>query len=83
MSRLPFYCAHEAQSLIASQQLINFTEGIAQLNGSFSYYDAASLAFVAVSAGENQLEITAYQCGKYAQLFLHKLCNATIPFILD
>ena len=77
VSRLPFYCAHEAQSLIASQQLINFTEGVAQLNGSFSYYDAASLAFVAVSAAENLLEITAYQCGKYAQLFLHKLCNAT------
>jgi len=77
VSRLPFYCAHEAQSIIASQQLISFTEGIAQLNGSFSYYDAASLAFVAVSAAENLLEITAYQCGEYAQLFLHKLCNAT------
>ena len=27
-SKLPYYCAHEAQSTKASQQLINFTEGI-------------------------------------------------------
>ena len=77
-SKLPFYCAHEAQSLIASQQLINFTEGIAKFDDLFSHYDAASLAFVAVSAAQDLLEITAYKCGKYTQPLLHKLCDAAI-----
>ena len=75
-SGLPYHCAHEAQSLIASQQLMNFTGGIAELTFP-SYYDAASFAFVAVSAAQNLREIRLYG---YAQLFLHKLCNATTVY---
>ena len=74
--RLPYHCAHEAQSQIASQQLINFTEGIVKLDGC-SYYDFASLAFVAASAAENVREIMTDHCGKYTQFFLRKLCNST------
>ena len=83
-SKLPYYCAHEAQSTKASQQLINFTEGIVpKVTTSpnvLSYYDAASFAFVAVSAAEYLLEISATLWNrKYGQFFLHKLCDtATI-----
>ena len=77
-SKLPYHCAHEAQSRIASQQLINFTKGIAELELP-TYYDAASLAFAAVSAAENLLEITVDSIFKeYTQFFLHKLCDATV-----
>ena len=75
---LPFLCAHEAQSLIASQQLINFTEGIVELyHLGYSYYDAASIAFVAVSAAESLLEMRFYTVSEF---FLHKLCNATTNY---
>ena len=83
-SKLPYYCAHEAQSTKASQQLINFTEGIVpKVTTSpnvLSYYDAASFAFVAVSAAENLLKISATPWNrKHGQFFLHKLCDtATI-----
>jgi len=75
-SKLPYYCAHEAQSAKASQQLTNFTEGIVpkvSISPIFdSYYDAASFAFVAVNAAENLLEITATNAiwnRKYGQFF--------------
>ena len=77
-SRLPYYCAHEAQSVITSQQLINFTKGIAKLKF-LSYYDAASFAFVAVSAAQNLREINGYYY-KYPQFLLHKLCDATTNY---
>ena len=78
-SRLPYHCAHEAQSQIASQQLINFTEGIIKLDGC-SYYDFASLAFVAASAAENVREIMTDHCGQYTQFFMRRLCNATTNY---
>ena len=85
--QLPYHCAHEAQSQIASQQLINFTEGIVDISILPSYYDVASIAFVAVSAAQNLLEINH----KYPQFFeinehywyqflLHKLCDATTNY---
>ena len=82
ISKLPYHCAHEAQSLIASQQLINFTGGIAQLLHTIrSYYDAASLTFVTISAAENLLAITVNSIfEKYPQFFLHKLCDATTVY---
>ena len=70
---LPYHCAHEAQSLIASQQLINFTGGIVELD-LYSYYDAASFAFVAVSAAENLQEIKISSL-KFSRFFMHKLCD--------
>ena len=86
-SKLPYYCAHEAQSAKASQQLTNFTEGIVpkvSISPIFdSYYDAASFAFVAVNAAETLLEITATNAiwnRKYGQCLLHKLCNATTNY---
>ena len=81
-SPLPFYCAHEAQSVIASQQLINFTGGIAELlhYPLQTYYDAASFAFVAVSAAKNLLDITLTISSNYSQFFLHKLCDATTNY---
>ena len=79
-SRLRFYCAHEAQSVIASQQLINSTGGIVKLNIR-SYYDAASLAFVAVSAAQNLREITLrFWMLRLSKFFLHKLCDATTNY---
>ena len=78
-SGLPYHCAHEAQSVIASKQLMNFTGGIAELTFPL-YYDVASFAFVAVSAAQNLREIRLYGYGKYAQLFLHKLCDATTVY---
>ena len=79
-SRLRFYCAHEAQSVIASQQLINSTGGIVKLN-IHSYYDAASLAFVAVSAAQNLREITLkFWMLRLSKVFLHKLCDATTNY---
>ena len=77
--RLPYHCAHEAQSQMASRQLINFTEGIVKLDGC-SYYDFASLAFVAANAAENVREIMTDHCGKYTQFFLRRLCNATTNY---
>ena len=68
------HCAHEAQSLTASRKLINFTKGRVFLS-SPTYYDTISFAFVAVSAAENLLRIEVHLNDKYAQLFLHKLCN--------
>ena len=82
ISKLPFYCAHEAQSLIASQRLINFTGGIADLT-LISYYDVASFAFVAVGAAQNLLKITTIIPSwnrKHSRFFLHKLCNATTNY---
>ena len=89
-SNLPYYCAHEAQSRIASQQLVNFTGGIVQafyyarqnsyydeLNGFPTYYDIASFVFVAVSAAENLLEITLRIWNRF---FWHKLCDATTNY---
>ena len=77
-SNLPFYCAHEAQSLIASQQLIKFTGGDVFLYFP-TYYDTVSIAFVAVSAAENLLWIKVHYPwnDKNAQFFLHKLCDTT------
>ena len=80
--RLPYYCAYEAQSLNASQQLFNFTNGVAVLHITFSYYDVVSLAFVAVNAAEKLQEITAFQLqydqsrGRHIQFFLRQLCDA-------
>ena len=73
--KLLFHCALEAQSLIASQQLINFTEGI--VTSILPSYYAASLAFVAVSAAQNLREINGYE---YPQFILHKLCDATTNY---
>ena len=81
-SELPYHCAHEAQSLIASQQLINFTEGIAKLDV-FSYYDAASCAFVAVSAAENSLEIQTFWGQSRFSFVMYKLYDATTVIILN
>ena len=78
-SKLPYHCAHEAQSPIASQQLINFEKGIAKLCNGRTYYDAASLAFVVVSAAENLLEIKA-RLIRYSQFLLYKLCDAIIVY---
>ena len=77
-SELPYHCAHEAQSVFASQQLINFTKGIAKLRLS-TYYDAASFAFVAVSAAQNLLEIGLYSVS-FPRVFLHKLCDGTTVY---
>ena len=78
--KVSFHCAHEAQSLIASKKLINFTGGIAELS-CFSYYDAASFAFVAASVAQNLLEITLFNfitfSKMFSKFFLHKLCDAT------
>ena len=84
-SRLPYHCAHEAQSVIASQQLINFTRGIAKFHLSsyrLSYYDAASFAFVAVSAAENLLEIKimVLSFDWFSRFFLQKLCDTTVVY---
>ena len=80
ISKLPFYCAHEAQSIIAAQQLINSTGGIAELS-LYSYYDVASVAFVVVSAAEDLREISnAGWDRKYVQFFLQKLCDATTNY---
>ena len=83
-SILPFYCAHEAQSVIASQQLINFTGGIVDVSNfplyydMFSYYDiVTSFVFVAVSAAENLREIMFLFLRK---ILLHKLCDATTKY---
>ena len=77
---LPYHCAHEAKSQIASRQLINFTGGIAELNLE-SYYDVASFAFVAVSAAENLLEMRISNwVRKNYQLLLHKLCDITTNY---
>jgi len=82
-SILPYHCAHEAQSLIASQQLINFTGGIAadSLN---SYYDAASFAFVAVSAAQTlrqvSLRFLPSVSKRISKFFLRKLCDATTNY---
>ena len=79
-SGLPYHCAHEAQSVIASQQLINFTNGIAK-HYCISYYDAASFGFVVVGAAQNLLEITFSFFGMFfSKYFLHKLCDATTVF---
>ena len=83
-SELPYHCAHEAQSVFASQQLINFTKGIAKLRLS-TYYNAASFAFVAVSAAQNLLEIGLYSVSflyfvSFPRVFLHKPCDATTVF---
>ena len=78
-SKLPFYCAHEAQSLFASQQLISFTTGIAEL-GLRSYYDAASVAFVAVSAAQNLPVIAILFSERFSRLFLQKLCGVTTSY---
>ena len=79
-SKLPFYCAHEAQSVItSSQQLINFTKGIAELSSLPTYYDAASFTFVAVSAAQNLLEIGS-SFMRFPRVLLHKLCEATTVF---
>ena len=82
--RLPYHCAHEAQSLIASQQLFNFTVGIAKFY-SYSYYDAASFAFVAVSAAQNLREVSIFTFhGWFSRFILHKLwllCSGTSPII--
>ena len=80
---LPYHCVHEAQSQIASQQLINFTGGIVELSydGLSTYYDVASFGFVAVSAAEDLQEISINSLYKeYAQFFLHRLCNATTNY---
>ena len=79
-SKLLYHCAQEAQSTIASQQHINFTVGIipkvTTSPNVLSYYDAASFAFVAVSAAECLLEISLTLWNrKYCQSFLHKLCD--------
>ena len=73
------HCAYEAQSLTASQQLMNFTKGITKLYSPFSYYDTASLAFVAVSAAQNLLEIHLSSV-RFPRVFLHKLYDATTVF---
>ena len=77
-SELPYHCAHEAQSVIASQQLINFTKGIAKLSLE-TYYDTASFAFVAVSAAQNLQGISSYFVW-FPRVLLHKLCNATTVY---
>ena len=74
---LPYHCAHEAQSRIASQKLINSTGGIAKLS-LYSYYDAASLAFVAVSAAHYLREIMFYE--SFSSFFLHKLCDTITKY---
>ena len=79
-SKLLYHCAQEAQSTIASQQHINFTVGIipkvTTSPNVLSYYNAASFAFVAVSAAECLLEISPTLWNrKYGQFFLHKLCD--------
>ena len=81
-SNLPYHCAHEANSQIASQKLISLTGGIAEIN-IVSDYDAASFAFVAVSAAQNLQEITLRFLTfskKLSKFFLHKLCNATTNY---
>ena len=77
-SILPYHCAYEAQSLTASQQLMNFTKGITKLYLP-TYYDTASFAFVAVSAAQNLLEIHLSSVS-FPRVFLHKLCDATTVF---
>ena len=77
-SELPYHCAHEAQSVIASQQLINFTKGIAKLSLE-TYYDTASFIFVAVSAAQNLHEISSYFV-RFPKVLLHKLCDATTVY---
>ena len=77
-SELPYHCAHEAQSLTASQQLMNFTKGIAK-HSLPTYYDTASFAFVAVSAAQNLQEIDAYVV-RFPKVLLHKLCDATTVY---
>ena len=74
-----FHCAHEAQSLIASKQLIIFTGGIAELNIP-TYYDAASFAFVAVSAAQDLLQITFMSSKRLSRFLLQKLCDATTNY---
>ena len=70
-----YHCAHEAQSQIASQQLINLTGGIAELTP-YSHYDAASIAFVTVSAAQNLQEIKIWgYIYKFSKFFMHKLCD--------
>ena len=68
---------------------MNFTGGIVKLDffdtyyDDVSYYDAASFAFVAVSAAQNLLKITTIILNwnrKHSQFFLHKLCNATTNY---
>ena len=80
--RLRFYCAHEAQSVIASQQLINSTGGIVKFNIA-SYYDAASFAFVAASAAQNLREImlnfSMFE-KRSSKFLLQKLCDATTNY---
>ena len=74
--QLPYHCAHEAQSLIASQQLLNFTGGIIDINYFLSYYDAASIAFVTVSGAQNLQEIKIWSyTDKFSGFFKHKLCD--------
>ena len=79
-TRLPYHCAHEAQSLIASKKLINITGGIVDIHSFGSYYDVASLAFVTVGAAENLLAITVDSILKYSQFLLHKLCDTTTVY---
>jgi len=80
-SMLPYHCAHEAQSIIASQQLISFTGGIAKLSdfsyyvGLSTYYDAASFAFVAVSAAQNLRVIDIFFVEMFPRFLLDKLCG--------
>ena len=79
---LAFYCAHEAQSLIGSQHLITCTGGIGDIScydRSSTYYDAASFAFVAVSAAEGLLEIRFCR-HTFSKFLLHKLCDATTNY---
>ena len=75
-SELSYHCAHEAQSVVASQQLINFTGGIAKFK-ILSYYDVASFAFVAVRHAQNLREIMLIVWNRF---FQHKLCDATTNY---
>ena len=79
-SHLPYHCAHEARSPIASQQLITFTKGIAELNDFSTYYDVASFAYVAVSAAQSLVEIKAYWSNDNSQFLQYKLCDATVVY---
>ena len=81
----PYHCAHEAKSQIASQQLINFTGGIVAVS-LYSYNDAASFTFVAVSAAQNLRQVSLRfppSVSKRISIFSCTNCVMLQPLILN